>query len=307
MWRRNLAEMHAHHVFVTGATGYLGRPLVTELLARGHTVRGLVRPGAAGRLPTGAGSVVGDALSASSFAAAVPPADTMIHLVGTPRPNPAKAAQFRAVDLASIEATVSAARTGGVRHLVYVSVAHPAPIMHAYIAVRQAGEALVRASGVPATILRPWYVLGPGHRWPCVLLPLYAVLGWLPQTREGAQRLGLVTLKQMLEALVHAVEHPATGVRVLGVPEIRAAVQARFVDVSGNTVANKVLNSLENQAGDHCVDIFVRADGTFGFEECRRDPEDGRGWFPLHRYANQVFDTQDEALAQAKSRVEWLV
>lgn len=68
----------------------------------------------------------------------------------------------------------------------------------------------------------------------------------------------------------------------------------------------KVLTSLENSAGDHCVDIFVRLDGTFGFEEYRRDPEDERGWFSLHGYAHQVFSTAEGALAQAKSRVAWI-
>jgi hypothetical protein len=40
-------------------------------------------------------------------------------------------------------------------------------------------------------------------------------------TREGARRLGLVTLAQMLQALVWAIEYPATALRVLEVPEIR--------------------------------------------------------------------------------------
>ena len=69
----------------------------------------------------------------------------------------------------------------------------------------------------------------------------------------------------------------------------------------------KVLKSLENSAGDHSVDIFVRIDGTFGFEEYRRDPEDLSGWFPLHRYSHQVFATAEDALAEAKSRVAWMV
>ncbi len=69
----------------------------------------------------------------------------------------------------------------------------------------------------------------------------------------------------------------------------------------------KVLTSLENSSGDHCVDVFVRADGTFGFEEYRRDPEDERGWFPLHRYSHQVFASADDALAQAKAKVAWIV
>src|SRR6266849_8985714 len=69
----------------------------------------------------------------------------------------------------------------------------------------------------------------------------------------------------------------------------------------------KVLASLENPYGDYCVDVFVREDSTFGFEEYRRDPEDGRGWFPLHRYSHQVFASADDALAQAKAKVAWIV
>jgi hypothetical protein len=52
-------------------------------------------------------------------------------------------------------------------------------------------------------------------------------------------------------------------------------------------VATRVVASFNSPAGDHCVDIFLRDDGTFGFEEYRRDPEDMRGWFPLHRYSKQ--------------------
>ena len=69
----------------------------------------------------------------------------------------------------------------------------------------------------------------------------------------------------------------------------------------------KVLTSIENSAGNHSVDIFVRADGTFGFEEYRRDPEDVSGWFSLHRYSHRVFSTAEAALAQAKSKVEWMI
>ena len=213
--------MSTRHVFVTGGTGYIGRPLIRELLARGHSVRGLVRSGSTGKLPAGAEEVVGDALNAASFAASIPPADTLVHLVGTPHPSPLKARQFREVDLASIRAAVAAVEHSTVRHFVYLSVAHPAPVMKAFIAARMEGEALVRASGLAATILRPWYVLGPGHRWPYLLLPLYRVLEALPSTREGAHRLGLVTLDQMVTALVRAVENPAEGVRIVEVLEIR--------------------------------------------------------------------------------------
>jgi nucleoside-diphosphate-sugar epimerase len=211
----------ARRVFVTGGTGYIGRPLIRDLLARGHAVRALARAGSERNLPEGAEAVPGDALG--DFAALVPPADTLVHLVGTPHPGPHKAQEFRTVDLASIRASVAAAKRAAVRHLVYVSVAHPAPAMHAYVAARLEGEALVAASGLAATILRPWYVLGPGHRWPAVLLPAYWMMERLPWTRESALRLGLVDVGQMVAALVLAVENPAAGVRFAGVPEIRVS------------------------------------------------------------------------------------
>jgi len=208
-------------VFITGGTGYIGRSLIPELLRRGHRVRALVRPGSETKLPAGCAAVVGDALKAESYAAQVPPSDTFVQLVGTPNPNPRKAQQFREVDLTSGLAGIAAAKEAGVGHFVYVSVAHPAPIMQAYIQARAECEEALRRSGMGATILRPWYVLGPGHRWPYVLLPMYAVASLLPGSRETARRLGLVTLRQMTAALTGAVENPARDVRVLEVPAIR--------------------------------------------------------------------------------------
>jgi uncharacterized protein YbjT (DUF2867 family) len=213
------------NVFVTGGTGYIGRQLVPELIARGHQVRVLTRPASAGRVPAGATAVVGNALDASTYAGALTSADTLVHLVGTPHPSPSKAAEFRRVDAPSIRAAVVAAARARVAHLVYVSVAHPAPIMKAYIDVRSAGEQAIRDARLTATVLRPWYVLGPGHRWPLALVPIYALMEAIPSTRAGARRLGLVTIDQMIRALVAAVESPppAGTQRVVEVPEIRAA------------------------------------------------------------------------------------
>lgn len=213
-----------HNVFITGATGYMGSRLAAILVGRGHTVRCLVRPGSEDKLPQSCEAVLGDALKKESFAAKVAPSDTFVQLLGVAHPSPAKAKQFREIDLVSAKASIEAAAAAGVKHFIYVSVAHPAPAMHAYIAVRSECEEVLRGTGMNATILRPWYVLGPGHYWPYLLLPFYWLAELFPASREGARRLGLVTLEQMLAALVCAVETPANGVRVVEVPEIRQAV-----------------------------------------------------------------------------------
>ena len=130
---------------MTGASGYVGRRLVSKLLERGHSVRALVRDPSRARLRPECDVIAGNALDRRTFEPHIAAADTFVHLVGTPHPSPAKAAEFRRVDLVSIQEAVPAAVAAGVRHFVYVSVAHPAPVMEAYIAVRSEGEALLRA------------------------------------------------------------------------------------------------------------------------------------------------------------------
>jgi uncharacterized protein YbjT (DUF2867 family) len=208
-------------VFITGGTGYMGSRLIPRLQARGHRIRALVRPGSENKLPPSCEAIIGDALAAASYRDGVQPATTFIQFVGVAHPSPAKVAEFQEIDLVAGREAVRAAQFAGIKHFIYVSVAHPAPMMKAYIEVRTECEHLIRDSGMNATILRPWYVLGPGHRWPYAILPLYWLFELIPSTRESARRLGLVTLEQMLQALTESVDHPGTGQRILGVPEIR--------------------------------------------------------------------------------------
>lgn len=208
-------------VFLTGGTGYIGSALAKELLRQGHRVRTLVRPGSESKLPQGCEIVQGDALRADTYAHQLASSDTFVHLVGVAHPNPKKAAEFHSIDLASCVQAVRAASAGGVRHFIYLSVARPAPFMQEYQAVRAQGEQLIIQSGLSATFVRPWYVLGQGHRWPALLIPFYALARLIPATRAGAERLALVTLDQMVRTLTWAVGNPARGIRVLEPKQIQ--------------------------------------------------------------------------------------
>ncbi len=212
-----------HNIFITGGTGYLGRNVIPRLLKRGHVVRALVRHGSERKLPAGSECVLANALDGSTFAGTVPPCDTFIHLVGVSHPSPVKAKEFRDIDLVSIRESIGVAAKTGIRHFIYLSVVQPAGYMKRYAQVRAEGEAMIRTSGISATILRPWYVLGPGHQWPSVLKPLYWLMERIPSKRARALHYGLVTLEQMLASIVHAVEHPPAGVSIRTVADIRHA------------------------------------------------------------------------------------
>ena len=213
-------------VFVTGGTGYIGSRVIPALAARGHHVRALVRSESVSRLPPGCTPVIGNALDATTFSNEVDGCDTFLQLVGTPHPSPSKAAEFERVDFASARESVLAAEQASISHFVYLSVAPATSVMRAYVDVRMRGEALVRQLTArdakrSATFVRPWYVLGPGHRWPYALVPLYWIMGAIPSTRDRARELGLVTIAQMVKTLVRCVEEPPRGERIVSVPDIK--------------------------------------------------------------------------------------
>ncbi|MBI1899428.1 MAG: hypothetical protein HYZ57_12440 [Acidobacteria bacterium] len=123
---------------------------------------------------------------------------------------------FETIDYASAVEAIAAARQAEAAHFVYLSVAHPAPVMHAYWSVRARCEELLRTANLRVTVLRPWYVVGPGHWWPMALAPLYWVAERIPRTRETAKRLGLETIGEMLHALERAVLEPGGRWQVWG-------------------------------------------------------------------------------------------
>lgn len=213
--------MGSHRLFVSGGTGYLGSRLIPRLVDRGHHVTALMRQSSTATQPRGCHSIIGNPLDAATFAESIRSHDTFVQLVGVPKPAPWKGPQFRSIDLVSGLASIEAATQAHVAHFIYVSVAQPAPIMKDYLAVRQQCEDRLRVSGLRATMLRPWYIVGPSHWWPLGLQPVYWIMERIPSTNESATRLGLVTLEQMLKTLVWAVEHPPESIRVIDVPEIR--------------------------------------------------------------------------------------
>jgi uncharacterized protein YbjT (DUF2867 family) len=195
-------------IFITGGTGYIGSRLIKALLNNGSCrIKALVRKGSADKLPRGCEIIYGDALDATTYHHEIAPATIFVHLVGVAHPSPAKAEQFKNIDLVSVQEAVKAATAAGTSHFIYLSVAmYPTKIMKEFQAVRAAGERLLLQQNFVSSFIRPWYVLGPGHWWPLLLTPAYWFAKLIPSKREFAKQLDTVTIRQMINCLMHALK-----------------------------------------------------------------------------------------------------
>ena len=209
-------------VFITGGTGYLGRRLIPMLLQKGYAIKALARKGSEQKLPSECTPVINDPFDAKAFVRHVAPGSTFIQLLGVSHPGPSKKELFYKIDFASVSASVAAAAQAGCEHFVYVSVAQtPTTVMHDYQVCRAECEKMIRQTSLKATFIRPWYIIGPGHYWPLLFLPLSKILEIIPGTSKKAKALRLVYLSQMLNTLVYAVEHPPEQARIVEIEEIR--------------------------------------------------------------------------------------
>jgi len=193
-------------IAVTGATGFIGRHVVSYLRARGDHVIEVRRP-----------------LEPKVIAHAITPAEAVIHLAGvisTPREQ-----DYITVNVHGTRAVVAAAHAQGARlvHISSLAAAGPAgpqaprseddppaPVT-AYGWSKLEGErAVTDVPGLRWTILRPGAVYGPGDR---ALLPLFALasLGVLPNIGRTSAAYTFVHISDLVRAIVAAVDQDAKG------------------------------------------------------------------------------------------------
>jgi uncharacterized protein YbjT (DUF2867 family) len=210
-------------VFVAGGTGYIGKRLIKILLNEGCEVTALAREQSVKKLPEGCKVVIGTPFDASSYAGSIPEDSVFVHLVGVAHPGPKKKEQFYSIDLASLKVSLEAAKQAKVKHFVYISVAQlPTEVMRDYQEARRRGEEAILASGLTCTFIRPWYVVGPGHYWPLLFLPVFKLLEVIPKTSEKAKALALVSLRQMLHTLyVTIINSPKEINNIVEIPDIK--------------------------------------------------------------------------------------
>jgi uncharacterized protein YbjT (DUF2867 family) len=150
-------------VFLTGATGFVGRNMLKRLLAEGHSVRALVRePEKAGDLKeTGVELAAGDVADGTGLDQGMQGCDAVIHLVGIIVEKGKNT--FERVHHIGTRNVVEAAKRAGIKRLVQMSaLGARADGAAEYQITKWKGEEEVRGSGIAYCILRPSLIFGEG-------------------------------------------------------------------------------------------------------------------------------------------------
>jgi nucleoside-diphosphate-sugar epimerase len=209
-------------VAVTGATGFIGRHVTADLIARGIGVRAIVRPGSKHDAPAGAAAIRAP-LDAAALADAFAGADTVVHLAGVV--SALEPRVYAAVNVEGTRAVARAAHAAGAR-LVHVSSLAAAGSASAasprreddpssprtpYGRSKLEGEQVVKDTpGLRWMILRPGVVYGPGDR---ALLPLFkfAERGLLPLVGRPDAAYTFVHVHDVVRTIAAAIEAAAVA------------------------------------------------------------------------------------------------
>ncbi len=200
-------------VFVTGSTGFVGRQVVQELLAKGHTVRCLVRSGAVpGPTPSNLQWVRGDVTQPEGLAAAMAGCQAVVHLVGIIREFPARGITFQRLHFQATANMVAAAQQAGVSRYLHMSALEPpsAPVA-AYHQTKLQAEAVVQNSGLAYTIFRPSIIYGPEDAFNNLFKGQIERFGVVPVIGTGQYLLQPIPVWQVAQAFAVALDRPQTS------------------------------------------------------------------------------------------------
>jgi len=193
-------------LFVTGASGFVGRAVARRLAESGTPFTALLRQGAFAPDVPGCRVVRGDLLDGGPWAEEIRPGATVLHLAALT--GKAEPAEHRRVNHDGTLRLLEAARAAKAGRFVFVSTiaVRFGDLEHyPYARAKQDAEAAVHDANLPCLILRPTQVFGPGSAPFAGLLRL-ATLPLIPVFGDGTSRLQPVFVDDLARDIVDAVE-----------------------------------------------------------------------------------------------------
>ncbi len=303
--------------FVTGASGFIGRALCAQLIERGHEVSALVRrPGSE---PSGTRGVLGDLLDGPSLSQAIVAErpDCVFHLAaeiasqrnerkirtvnvqGTARlldaclalAGPGRSAEGPRLVFASTVVT-------GDAHGALLTEDTPLPVQTPYGRSKQEGERLILESGLPAVVIRPSHVYGPGGWYANELVARLRGPGRLAVVGRGENLWDVVHVQDVVGALLLAAEH-APGGSIYHVVDDEPITFYDFMALTAQALGVRAPRRIpvalaRLAAGRNAVDAVVRSARSSN-EKIKRE----LGWKPRYPTAREGVADAVERLSLA--------
>ncbi len=198
-------------IALTGATGFVGRAVVSALMAKSWKVSALVRDPARAELNSNVRQVQGDLQNRAALDDLTWSADVVIHIAGVI--GALSRDEFFAANEKGSLAVAEAAARNGVKRFVHISsLAAREPELSMYGASKRAGEVAVEKfkSQMSVVVLRPPAVYGPGDRGTLPLLrSLTQSFAVIPGT--STSRFSLIYVDDLARIIVEAAEATRTG------------------------------------------------------------------------------------------------
>ncbi len=197
-------------ILVVGGTGFVGSHLIQRLRKDGLPVRAIVRgPRKAQALKDlGVEVFPGHIADKASLEAAAAGVERVIHLVGIIQEAPG--VTFRGVHVEGTRNLIEAAKKAGVRHFFYQSALGTRPgAKSEYHKTKWEAEELVRASGVPYTILRPSLIYGAGDQFTLRLSEMLKISPVMPVIGPGRSKIQPIYIDDVVTCIAKAVASDA--------------------------------------------------------------------------------------------------
>ncbi len=233
-----------HRVFVTGATGFVGRAVIQALRHEGHVVRCLVRRGSEAALHgfEAIERVEGDILDPpATLETAIAGCDTVIHLVGIIREHRSRAITFERIHhLGTLNVLTAASHAGARRYLHMSALGTRLGARSRYHQTKWAAEEAVRASGLAWTIFRPSVIYGRGDGLVSMLAGMVRRLHVVPVIGDGRQRLQPVTVEHVAAGFARAVTIEATVKQTFTVAGPEAVSMVELLHLIGAAMHRRV-------------------------------------------------------------------
>ncbi|MDG6027130.1 MAG: complex I NDUFA9 subunit family protein [Candidatus Brocadia sp.] len=226
-------------VFLTGSTGFVGKQILHDLLAKRYQVRCIVRQGSEQKIAhhKEAEIVHGDITDAGSLQGKLAGCDAVINLVGIIREFPGKRVTFEKLHYGGTANLAGAAREQGIRRFIQMSaLGARRDGKTQYQQTKFRAEECIRNSGLDYTIFRPSIIYGPGDKFVNLFAGMLKTQQFVPVVGNGRYQMQPVSVENVSMGFIKAIEQKDSMGKIFAVGGPEKFEFNQIIDIIGSVL-----------------------------------------------------------------------